>query len=223
NELSTLTTTTGTVIYNPGSLFANTTLYDKLSNGYAFTTSQILLDDTASWFKEIKVETEESDGRTIANCNVFSRTSYGSGFDVSKNGYILVDPTSDGASVQLEIPNVLSAKYNIYCVFVPASITDPNDITPTKVKCVLTYISRASGSTFIKNIVPANNVTNPNTLTKMLVSQFDFEYANVIDEEYGLVAVKLKIVNDVTSAEESSGTYSKSMRIDCIIFEPVVE
>ena len=220
-NLDSLVSTTGTVFYNPGYLFNTQPV--TLSNGLAYVTNQMPYADTLSWFKKIRVEAEDAEGRDFSSSSIFLRTSYGSDLDVSENKYILVDPISTEPSVEFSIPNTLSAKYNMYCVFVPASIVDPLNLTPTKAKFKLTYIRRASGSTFISNITPANNNTNPSGMTKMFVSQFDFEYANVIDEEYDRVAVKLEVINDVTTAEEQAGTYSRTMRIDCIIFEPVSE
>ena len=221
-SLDSLVTTTGNVFYNPGSLFSNTEPVE-LSNGQACVTDQMPYADTDSWFKEIRIEAEEKEGRENNNCNLFLRTSFGSGLEVSDNRYILVDPTSPQPGVEFSIPNTLSAKYNIYCVFVPSSIVDPLNTIPTKAKFVLTYIRRASGSTFIQRITPQNNVTNPNGMTKMLVTQFDFEYANIIDEDYRRVAVKLEVINDVTTVEEQAGDYTMTMRIDCIILEPVLE
>jgi hypothetical protein len=217
-----LVSTTGNAFQNPSQLFQNTTC-TPLSNGLACVTGQMPYIDTASWFKKIKVEAENSYGRVNSSSNIFLRYSYGSGFNVSDSKYILVDPTSSSSSVEFSIPNTLSAKYNIYCVFVPSTIVDPLNITPTKAKFELTYIRRASGSTFIKSITPANNTTNPIGLTKMFVDQFDFEFANVIDEEFDRVAVKVKVVNTVTSEEEQAGDYTRTMRIDCIILEPVFD
>lgn len=220
--LDSLTSTNRNVFYNPPQLFINTQMAE-LSNGLAYVTSLMPYADTASWFKEIRVEAENSNGRENSSSSIYLRNSYGSGLDVSKKKYILVDPTSSEPSVEFSIPNTLSAKYNMYCVFVPATIIDPTNITPTKVKFKLTYIRRSNGSTFIKSITPANNVSNPISMTKMFVDQFDFEYANVVDEEYERIAVKLEVINDVTTEEEQAGDYSRTMRIDCIIFEPVLE
>lgn len=222
-KLSSMISTNGNIFNNPGQLFANVTETFSLSNGIANITSQMPFSDTSSWFKEIKVEGEDLNERTNSNNIVYSRISYGSGLDISNNEYILVDPTSFGSSVEFAIPNTLSATYNIYCVFVPGSVVDNSDITPTKVKFELTYIRRSSGSTFFKEIIPDINTTYPVGLTKMFVDQFDFEYANVIDEEHDKIAVKLKVINDVTSAEQQAGEYTRTMRIDCIILEPVLK
>lgn len=217
-----LTSTYGNVFYNPGELFQGLD-YESLSNGLAYVTSQMPFPDTTSWFKEIKVEAESTFGRTNTGSNIFIRSSYGTEYTASNNYYILVDPTTTAPAVEFSIPNTLSAKYNIYCVFVPAKIVDPNNLTPTKAKFQLTYIRRENGSTFIKRFTPANNTTDPEGFTKMFVDQFDFEYANVYSQEYDRIAVKLEVINDVTTQEEQSGDFSRTMRIDCIILEPVLE
>lgn len=222
SNLDSLVSTTGTVFDNPGSLFSNTEQV-PLSNGLAHVTSRMPYSDTDSWFREIRVEAEDPEGRINVNSNIFPRSSYGSGLDVSENSYILVDPTSADPSVEFPIPNTLSAKYNIYCVFVPPSIVNPLDFTPTKARFVLTYIRRTSGSTFVSRITPEDNATLPFGMTKMLVTQFDFEFANVITDEFDRIAVKLEVINDVTAVEEQSGEFSRTMRIDCIILEPVLE
>ena len=221
NSYDSLVSSTGNIFYNPGYIFSNTQ-QEKVSNGMAYITSQMPFADS-TWYKKIKVEAEVSDGRTNTSSSIFTRTSYGTGIHASGNQYILVDPTSVDPSVGFPIPNVLSAKYNIYCVFVPAKIVDPNNSVPTKAKFQLTYISRSSGSTFIKRFTPADNVTNPDGLTKMFVAQYDFEFANVVDEDYDSVAVRLRVTNDVTPEEEQAGDFSRTMRIDCIILEPVSE
>lgn len=217
-----LTSTSGNVFYNPGEMF-NGLDYEELSNGFAFVTDKMPFPDTSSFFKEIRVEAEQTNGRTNTGSNIFIRSSYGTEFTASGNYYILVDPTSTEPDVEFSIPNTLSAKYNIYCVFVPAKIVDSNNLTPTKAKFQITYIRRANGSTFIKRVTPENNITNPEGLTKMFVDQFDFEFANVIDADYQRVAVKLEVSSDVTAQEEQTGNFSRTMRIDCIILEPVLE
>lgn len=221
-KLDSLTSTYGNKFYNPGEIFKGLD-YESLSNGLAYVTDQMPYPDTTSWFKEIKVEAENSTGRTNTSSNIFLRSSYGTEFTASNNYYILVDPTATGSAVEFSIPNTLSAKYNIYCVFVPAKIVDNNNLTPTKAKFQLTYIRRSSGSTFIKRFTPENNVTDPERLTKMFINQFDFEFANIIDTDFDRVAVKLEVINDVTAQEEQSGDFSRTMRIDCIILEPVLE
>lgn len=221
-KLDSVISTSGNVFHNPAEIFKGLD-YEALSNGLVYVTDKMPFADTLSFFKEIRVEAEQSIGRTNTGSNIFNRSSYGTAFTASDNYYILVDPTSTEPAVEFSIPNTLSAKYNIYCVFVPAKIIDPNNITPTKAKFQLTYIRRANGSTFIKRVTPENNITNPDGLTKMFVDQFDFEFANIVDEEYDRIAVKLEVSSAVSAQEEQSGNFSRTMRIDCIILEPVLE
>lgn len=221
-SLDSLVTTTGNVYYNPGYLFENAEKH-SLSNGLGFVTSQMPFSDTASWFKEIRIEAEEQEGRLQTNCNIFERSSYGTPIKASDNGYILVDPTAPEPSVEFTIPNTLSATYNIYCVFVPASIVDPFDLVPTKAKFDLTYIRRINGSVFHHRVTPDINITIPFGLTKMYVDQFEFEFANVANSEFERDVVKLEVINVVSDEEEQLGTFSRTMRIDCIILEPVIQ
>ena len=217
-----LVSTTGNVFYNPGYLFENVTNV-KLSNGLAYVTNHLAFPDTISFLKEIKVEAESNVGRENSNSNVYSRSNYNVG--VSENRYILVEPTGTSnialANVTFSIPNTLSTTYNIYCVFVPTAFSNPNDLLPMKAKFALTYIRQTSGRTSRKTLTPENPITDPNGLTKMLVGQFDFEFANIIDMDYPDVAVTLEVTSNVKIDEAEE--YSRSMRIDCIILEPVVQ
>lgn len=217
-----VTSTYGNVFHNPGEIFKGLD-YTALSNGIAYVTGQMPFSDTTSFFKEIRVEAEQSLGRSNTGSNIFIRSSYGTQFTASGNYYILVDPTSTEPAVEFSIPNTLSAKYNIYCVFMPAKIVDTTNPKPSKAKFQLTYIRRLSGSTFIKRVTPENSIVDSEGITKMFVDQFDFEFANVVDEEYNRVAVKLEVSSNVSAQEEQSGDFSRTMRIDCIILEPVLE
>ncbi len=218
-----LVSTTGNIYYNPASLFENTSK-SVHSNGIAYVTSQMPFEDTISFFKEIRFEAENSTGVEEANSDLYLRNSYGTGFNVSKKQYILVDPasTSTSPSVTFSIPNTLSASYNLYCVFVPASIVNESDLTPYKVMFKLTSINSSNGAISVTDISPSKNTTNTNSLTKMFVKKVDFQFANIKDEDYNDVSVKLEVINIATDNEDNNKIYSRSMRIDCIILEPVL-
>lgn len=221
-----LVSTYGSVFYKPFYLF-NGAQKVELSNGLGYVMNGFVYPDTLSWFKEIRVEGENAEGRLNANSDVILGSSLGSGLDVSERAYMLLQSTGASnfakSSVTFSIPNTLSAKYNIYVMFVPASISDPANLTPSKVSFQLVYVSTTTGRTTRLRVTPENNVTNPNGLTKMFVTQMDFDFANVIDEDFESAGVTLQVINEVTIAEESAGSFSRSMRIDCVIFEPVIE
>ncbi len=223
---SILVSTGGNVFYSPSYLFSNAQPFE-LSNGIAYVTDQMQFADTSSWFRQIRVEAENDAGRDNANSNIYIRSGLGSGLNISEDDYIVVDPTGISniaqPSVEFKIPNTLSATYDIYCVFVPAYIADASNMTPGKVKFQLTYLNTTTGRTRRLSITPENNVTDTTGLTNMLITRFDFEFANVIDDEYKEIAVKLEVINDVKIEEENAGDFSRTMRIDCIILEPVTE
>ena len=68
-----------------------------------------------------------------------------------------------------------------------------------------------------------NNVTDPNGITKMLVAEnFSLPYCDLSlnENENYTPKIKLRVQNDVGVKET---TLSRTMRIDCILFEPVAE
>lgn len=221
-----LVSTVGNVFYNPAYLFPAAPPVE-LSNGNAYVTDLMAFTDTSSWFKPIRVEAESNEGRDNANSNIYERSGLGTGLDISDDNYIVVDPTgiSDIAqpNVRFSIPNTLSASYDIYCVFAPSSIVDTSNLRTGRVTYQLTYISTATGRTRRQTVTPEDNLIDPEGLTKMLVTRFDFEFANVIDEDYKETAVRLQVNNNVTVNEESTGAFTRTMRIDCIVLEPAVE
>ena len=217
-----LATTTGNVLYNTPKIFANTQK-NELSNAYSFKTSGIEIPDTASWFKTIKIEAESTTGRKASNSRINIRNSYGSEMNISQSEYISVDPISLSAqpSVTFQIPNTLSASYDIYCVFVPEVMINPNNPKPNRADFTLVSINTTAGRIRRNRITPADNVTDPYEVTKMYLGRFDFEFANVVDEEYDLVPVELEIANSVTAVEIND--FSRRMLIDYILLEPVME
>ncbi|GAO30834.1 fasciclin domain-containing protein [Geofilum rubicundum] len=221
-----LISTGGNVFYSPAYLFAGAE-HVALSNGDGYLLNDFPFVDTLTWFKEIRVEAEFPTGRTNQNNELFNRSGLGTGLDVSNDRYLLLEPSGTSnfarSNVTFSIPNTLSAKYRVYVVFVPATVEDPNNLTPTKTSFQLTYVNTTTGRTQRLRVTPEDNETKPEGLTKMFVTEIDFPFANVSNEDYPNVAVNLQVTNDVTLAEETSGAYSRTMRIDCVVLEPVIE
>jgi hypothetical protein len=214
-----LVSTTYNVLYNPAYLFEGAQK-QSLSNGLAYTTDQHRYIDTASWYKEIRVEAEYSLGRTSFNSNTYTRTAYGSGLGVSQNRYALVEATATSqVYVSFTIPNTLSTKYNIYCVFVPSNIENENDILPVKARFQLTYVRTNAGSIFVRSFTSTNFVTDPTKMTKMFVGEFTFPFATLLSSDYPYSTVKTQF--RVTNDAGANVNFNSRMRIDCIILEPV--
>ncbi len=232
-----LITTTGSIFKSPGYLFTNTSSYN-LSNGIAYVTDSLRFKAAESWQKPVKLEAENSNyGRSYKNANLFVRSSLGSAFEkeISDTKYLLIESSSVSstsmASVKFPVPNTLSGKYNIYCVFAPSNIIATNKALPNKVKFYVSYLK--ANETMVddapidsKNLILAPSkigaifTTNADAITKMYVTQFDFPFCNILEkgDSYTDITFKLTVENAVKITESTK--FSREMRIDYIILEP---
>ncbi len=224
SDYSELTSTSNGIYEDPEYLFDGASYYE-LSNGAAYLTDKMPFMDTLSWFKEIRIEAEQELNRENTNSNVYTRSSEGTNFETSNDNYIYVEGTGTAKitspKVEFFFPEILSATYKIYCVFVPNSIVDEEDLRPMKAKFTLNYIRTSSGRTGRKTLTPEIELTSPTEVTKMYLGEFSFDFANVADEEYPELLTSLLVTSDVNTTETEE--YSRDMRIDCIILEPVLK
>jgi hypothetical protein len=222
NTIDLLRSTTGSKIYKSDSLFKDLSSVD-VSNGLVYTTNHFLIKDTSSWYKEIRVEAENSSERTSGNASLYTRNSYSKTYNVSNNSYVLVSSTSSSkAYVQFAIPRTLSAKYNIYAVFVPTCVVDTNDIRPFKATFRFIINSRIPGQAAIVQNIPAK-ITNPKSMTKLLVlPNYKFPYTDVDLYVNYESHVFLRITNEALESEKTKYN-NTAMRVDCIILEPIAQ
>ena len=227
---------------NPNRLFEGAQA-TEMSNGLSYVTGKLKNSATESWFKEIRIEGEDAlDGRSTSNYTATSVTSIGTGFNISKGYYVRLDPTTSSSIsklfVMFPIPNTLSAKYDIYCVFVPTSIVDPTDVRPNKVRFYLSYVNSmgvqvTNASVDINHTVQlptqasAIFTTTPTSAPEeiLVVSGFQFPYSNLVKRlDYissllPTVSLKVENASGVTKAELEN--FNRTLRIDCIILKPV--
>ena len=155
---------------------------------------------------------------------------------VSNNSFVEFEPTRSTVnhSVTFNIKNVLSnIGYDIYVVTAPALANDENatDIQrlPTRVKFTLYHHTQdgktvktgnAEGVPLLKNTAVVNH---PDEVDYIKVAEdFKFPVATYgLEEEQPQVS--LKVESYVTSTQQRNGTYTRTMRIDCIILKPHVE
>ncbi|HEY6914027.1 MAG TPA: hypothetical protein VI413_05065, partial [Paludibacter sp.] len=217
-----------------------------VSNGTCYTVNQLKMYNPEYWNKEIRVEAEDNGwGRTATNYITSIYSGTGTGFTISNNSYLmLTDNTVSSLSslyVTFPIPNTFSAKYNIYCVFVPSTISDATDQRPSKVKFYLSYTdNKSSAGTAAPQGVQVTNApidatntvlasgtsavftTNPTAITKMLVAKnFTFPFSNLIYNNASAIQVALKVQNATARTALEQASYNRNLRIDCIILEPV--
>ena len=236
-SVDTLTSTNGNEFANPNRLF-NNAQPAEMSNGTSYVTSQLNSTATESWFKERRIEAEWTVyDRTTGNYAASTVTALGTIYPISNKYYITLTPTtSSGISklfVKFPLPNTLSAKYNVYCVFVPTAIADTSDKRPYKVKFYLSYKDANGAQVTDKGVTLTNTLaastsqigtftTNPSTMTKMLVlKDFQFPFSNLMYTEDTPITVSLKVENAANPSGTDLVNFNRTVRIDCIILEPV--
>ncbi len=231
-----LLSTTGSIIHNPRHLFADTAPVE-VSNGKAFLASRLNYDNTETWNKPVSVEAEEQNGRTYNNIltslSTETVTSASQVDGISGDSYIVVMPvsTTNNPTVVFDIPNVLAGTYNIYAVFLPATVNGAEEeLDSTKISFTISYQTQR-GSTNRSNR-SAKNITSGSKITKMLAFEnFTFPYSDFTDNlwlmdetnDASTVATKttLAIATNVSTRQYTSHQFSRTFRLDRIILEPV--
>lgn len=207
--------TIGTVFRQPDSLFMES---EKLtmSNGLIYKTNKLQIKPTESWFKTIVVEAENTFGREGLYCSIENRVASNSTEQVSNGRFVEITPLSTtNPTMILTIPGTLSATYDVYCVFVPEKVLNPNVkmALPTKARFQLSYVNAKGISTSL-NL--AGVTTDPTKLdTILLRKNFSFPVANFAQDPN----VQLKIINNVSNKE--TALYTRRMLVDCVFFKPV--
>ena len=154
------------------------------------------------------------------------------GAKLSGNQYIEVAPLASTGNPKLifTIPETLSSTYNVKIVFVPPHIASPRanpaDSEPNKVKLIL----RATGDNGKQaKLVEVKNIQNDPTRidtvfipdaedpSKPMKIKFPFTEYGFADN---LLNASLEITSDVARNDKG---FTRVLRIDCIILEPVAE
>lgn len=231
-----LISTSGSIIRNTQQLFGGTQSVD-VSNGQGFLASALNYDNTETWNKPISVEGEEQNGRTYngSMTSVYTESVTSSSLieGVSGDSYIEVMPvsTTNNPTVMFDIPNVLAGTYNIYAVFLPATVNGEDEaLDSTKISFTMTYQSRSGRATTANR--SSRNITSGNGVTKMLAFEnFTFPVSDytdnlwLMDDKNDINSIvtntTLSIATNVTTAEYTRHKYSRTYRLDRIILEPV--
>jgi uncharacterized surface protein with fasciclin (FAS1) repeats len=195
-----------------------------MSNGFGWVTDTMRIKPWNSWCQPIKIEAEYSYYRIttlLGTSNAQSATASAQDSAVSgrvSNSYyidVVPSKSSSNPEVYFRLPNILSTTYDVYCVFVPANITNKNaeNNLPNKVKITIGYNSETGAS---------KTWNNDNTYITT-IGKVDTIYAGSIQFPIAYKGIGdyypfLKIKSNVLSSE--LGLYSREMRIDCIILKP---
>lgn len=139
-----LVTSSGHVIDSAKVLFQGAVSHDA-SNGVIYVTDSLRIPATSSWHIPFQIEAEDNYyGRTSLNAKLYNRTSAGTSVSASGGRYLEVEATGttilSKTYVDFPIPDVLSAKYDIYCLFVPESVVNRINPKPNVVNLYMSYL-----------------------------------------------------------------------------------
>lgn len=227
-----LLSTSGNVFHHPIDLLEGADLV-PVSNGRIWQTEQLRYKPEETFLKPIVVEAELTSGRESNYAVISSRSSSNTIFrdSVSEQRYIEVQAVSENPrqqpTVQFTIPNTLAAKYNVYCIFAPScAYMDGVKADSTKVSFYLNYVHE-DGKMYEDDVIEISSPTNGTQMTKMFVTQINLPFANYSASSFSGPlqqdndCVKLRVQTNVDRNETTK--FTRIMRIDRIIFEPVIE
>ena len=218
------------VVYSEdaANLFEGVTRVDK-SNGNIFVTDSLRMRTWTSWNPPIKIEAENPSYSQAQN--TFNGTGYSTAVtagtknpmvqgSVSNNRYMYVQPSSNSTNPEIDIylPHVRSTTYNIYCVFVPANITNENvpveDLKPNRLRVRLNY-NDANGVLKEYNFTGYLDNNDPTKVDTVFVGEFTFPVAY---EGTGNYYPYIRLFSNVPASQTS--VYTREMRIDCLLLIP---
>ena len=205
------------------------------SNGQVLKQDNWKIDKRQTFLQEIKVEAEQSRYQdTIVQAKdplsiravPMSNPFYGK---VSSNYFVEAQPlsTASATEVRYRIPDQLSnVGYDIYAVFVPAIAYDENasadDRLPNRLRFKITHQNQAGSvtTTTLRNPIDnsANYVTHADVIDSVLVASNYVFPTCALGLPQGDEQVTLDITVTMTSA--MSSTYTRTLRLDCIILRP---
>lgn len=233
-----LATTTGSLIPDVAAMFAGATA-ETASNGMIYTTSALSLDPLATFNKEIEVEAEESEGRTVAQRTNVTVVSLGSEHEfyaaTSGHSYLEVTPSAAAATpgVTFRLPEVLSGKYDIYATFIPTE-SDGKGANHTRMSFTLTYLNPSNGRNTSTTFNDNDFYTSDSEPTVIKVaSAFEFPVSDFTDRMWLLdpanditaktARTQIEVKPNVTTKEFNGGELTRKFNLDRIYMIPVTD
>ena len=227
-------------LQGPNGVFSNTENI-QCSNGQVMKTNTWNFNPLNTFYQWIVVEAEDAgsiqevskvtDGSSGEEVETITpRLRYVNGDNrffgkVGNNCYVEFEPvkTTTNHSVVFNIKNVLSnIGYDIYLVSAPALANDSNATEiqrlPTKVRCTLSYHDQNGAEQ--QEVLQSTLSTTPDIVDYALLAE-DFKFPC---SSYGVVEdkpqVNLKVETRVSSSDQRSNSFTRTMNIDCILLVP---
>lgn len=230
-QCDSLVSTTNSKVYaeDAALLFEGARRVDK-SNGAVWVTDSLRMRSWTSWNPELR---QEAEGSMVANHfntagePVSVRVSESAQNPaiagiISKGRYLQVQPSASNTNPEVDfyLSGVRSATYNVYAVFVPANITNPNAVAlPNRMVVDIGYADAKGKSQEkrMRNTAANSNFfeNDPTRIDTLFLGEFTFPVAFV---ETGRYYPYMRFRSNVTNALSSQ--YDRTLRIDCIILRP---
>ena len=193
----------------------------ECSNGVLFKTQEWPFTPEQTYFREIKVEGEDSWLVTAEkDCSYISRHVVGD--SISEGAYLEVLPLTGNADWELtyRIDGTLSGDYDICAIILPKTVVVQQnpDMLPNKFRATINYVDTlGKAQTFKCKVGKTSEFTNnPEVVdTVLLAEAFHFPACNYGQNE---VKVSIKLACDISKKEQSS--YTREMYLDCIYLRP---
>lgn len=231
NVQDSLVSTTGNVFYTPFDyiLKGYNSLDEGLacSNGNVFVVDELYHHPWDSWHNRLKVEGERVNGHTVKETTSIEyrrNLQYSDSLytKVSGGQYLEIVPKNSNSvtEVDFNIWNTLAATYDVKVVFLPQRLATDRSIgiKPNHLAVSLSYLDE-QGRTKKTNLTVAKDslLVDPTRIDTVHVGTFTFPVATYGEEKS---STKLNVKSVVSSKDK---TKSRTMLIDCVIFEPVKE
>ncbi len=219
--------------FAPGGVFEGTE-GAECSNGKVLKAAHWNIDKTQTFFQQILVETEYSKN-IKENTDDQSTTKFPLGMKsvasdnpfydkVSNNYYCEITPltTATYPAATFYVGDVLSnIPYDIYVVTAPAIAGDvlATDTLPTIMEWTLGYNNQAGEP--VTEVLQSKLENNPMVMDTLLLASGKTLPTCSWDLEDPQVTLRVR--NRVSSSQVRKGEYTRTMRIDCLLFKPHVE
>ncbi len=219
----TLYSTRRNKLSGPQALLAHQVGTREMSNGRVRIVDSLAMKDWETFAPEVVANARGYRARVLKG-NLHNQTIATDSVDAPGN-YVWVEPSTSSSlpELDIELPNVLSTTYNIYCIVVPSTFDTPDSITPCKpnrLNFELSYCT-SSGSVGKKSLLQSY-VTDNSKIDTVQIGTFTFPvcYQGLASDGQPLrpnikITSKLSIFN-----KADMNTYTRDLRIAAIVMRP---
>lgn len=217
----TILTTGGIAVSNPTAYLGRTTLKQRMSNGFARLADSLAVHSWDGWARELALMPTTSTSRTWNGTGKNFRLDVRLNDSIATYHYLQAVASSPYAKPQVDVllPGVMSVKYNIYAVLVPAwDEGSAAELKPNQLDFSLSYCNAAGKLAVAKLNQKVEN--DPTRVDTVAVGTFTFPvcYAGLPNAE---VMPHLKITTDFNVFNKPMmAKYTRDIRLAGLILRP---